>query len=291
VSQTVDYINQSQIPLPDLVFVVEPNRQPGVFHLDDLRWADSQPIKGYKLDGALLHIPLHAPLSPGAELRLFLTFELNLPAQAGPLGYTSRQSNLGDWYPFVPPYRVGQGWLVHEPAQVGEHLVYDVADYQVDISLADPATAPIIAASAPAVIHGNQYHYELGAVRSFAWSASSEYRVISKLVNSVAVVGYVFPEHFAAGQAATDATASALSLYSSLFISYPHTSLAMVEADFADGMEYEGLYFIGQEYLVAYSGNPQGYLTAVAVHETAHQWWYGLVGNIEQVIESLERAH
>jgi aminopeptidase N len=64
----------------------------------------------------------------------------------------------------------------------------------------------------------------------------------------------------------------------------------VVEAGFADGMEYDGLYFLGREYFAAYDGTPQNYLTALAAHETAHQWWYGLVGNDQALEPWLDEA-
>lgn len=279
VSQIVTYVNRTGEPLAELLFVVEPNRQPGTFRLHRLNWTDGQAIESFRLEGSRLQIPLPAPLAPGARVGMYLFFELDLPARSGPFGYTSRQTNLGDWYPYIPPYRAGQGWLVHEPAIVGEHLVYDVADYRVEIDLAGPHTDLEIAASAPAERNGTQYRYQLDAARSFAWSVSPEYQILQEPAGSAMVVSYVFPEHLSAGQAALRASMDALALYAELFHPYPHTSLAIVEADFADGMEYDGLYFLGREYYEAYAGSPQGYLTTIAVHEASHQWWYGLVGN------------
>lgn len=121
-------------------------------------------------------------------------------------------------------------------------------------------------------------------------SASPEYVILYTVSGPAAVLAYVFPEHQAAGQAALEATASALALYSELFAPYPHASLSLIEAGFADGMEYDGLYFLGQEYFAAYDGTPQNYLTALAAHETAHQWWYGLVGNDQALEPWLDEA-
>jgi hypothetical protein len=290
VSQMITCVNRTDEPLADLVFVVEPNRQPGAFHLQSLSWTDGQTIEGYRLEGSRLQIPLPDPLPPGASAGLYLFFELDLPARSGPLGYTARQTNLGDWYPHAPAYRAGQGWLVHEPAAAGEHLVYDVADYRVEIDLVGPITELAIAASASAESDGTRYRYQLDAARSFAWSASPEYQILQEQAGPATVVGYVFPEHASAGQAALRASADALELYAELFHPYAHTSLAVVEADFPDGMEYDGLYFLGQEYYAAYAGSPQGYLTIIAVHETSHQWWYGLVGNDQAAEPWLDEA-
>jgi aminopeptidase N len=185
--------------------------------------------------------------------------------------------NLGDWYPFVPSYREGQGWLVADPSVVGEHLSYDVADYQVEIAPTPPQPNLVIAASAP--FDAGTRQYRIDAARSFAWSASTKYRVLTGSSRLTAINAYIFPEHLVAGQAALQATIDALEVYSNQFAPYPHAGLTLVEVDFPDGMEYSGLYFLGQEYYAAYDGTPQNYLIAIAAHETAHQWWYGLVSN------------
>jgi hypothetical protein len=41
--------------------------------------------------------------------RFSVFYQLALPARAAPLGYSPRQANLGDWYPFIPPYRAWPG--------------------------------------------------------------------------------------------------------------------------------------------------------------------------------------
>jgi hypothetical protein len=279
VSETITYVNRSREPLSDLLLVVEPNQTPGVFRLNQMSWTDSLPVAGFTLEGVKLEVPLPKPLAPGANVDLHLSFELGLPAQRGPFGYTMRQTNLGDWYPFAPSYRTGQGWLVHEPSVNGEYLVYDEADYQVDIGLANSVNGLQIAASGLVGTDQGQYRYRLDAARSFAWSVSSEYAVVTGSVGTKTVVGYVFPEHLTAGEAALSTTVQALALFTELFGAYPHRDLSVVEADFADGMEYDSLYFLGQEYYAAYTGDPRGYLTTIAAHETSHQWWYGLVGN------------
>jgi aminopeptidase N len=63
-----------------------------------------------------------------------------------------------------------------------------------------------------------------------------------------------------------------------------------VEADFLDGMEYEGLFFLSHGFYDLYDGTPGGYLTFIAAHETAHQWWYGLVGNDQALEPWLDEA-
>lgn len=290
VTQTITYVNTTGETLDQLPLVVEANRQPGVFQLGSLRWAGGQEIAGYVLDGARLLVPLPQPLPPARTVVFSVFYQIALPAKAAPLGYSPRQANLGDWYPFVSPYRAGQGWLMHEPGAVGEHLVYDAADYQVDLSLAGDQTDLVVTGSGLAEVEGAVRRYRLSAARSFALSASPEYVMLYDMSGPAPVAAYVFAGHQSAGQAAAATTASALALYSELFAPYPHAGLAVVEADFADGMEYDGLYFLSHEYFAAYDGTPQNYLTALAAHETAHQWWYGLVGNDQALEPWLDEA-
>ena len=64
--------------------------------------------------------------------------------------------------------------------------------------------------------------------------------------------------------------------FNELFGKYPYSQLSVVEANFVHGgMEYPNLIYISD----ACSSYEE--YTNVIVHETAHQWWYSLVGNNE----------
>jgi aminopeptidase N len=165
-----------------------------------------------------------------------------------------------------------------------------VADFQVKLSLVQPIPDLVIAASAPAEQVGDVYLYHLPSARSFALSASTQYLVKSTVVNGVTVYSYSFPYDKTGGEQVLQDTAQALELYTKLLTPYPYTTLSAVEADFLDGMEYDGLYFLSRGFYNLYDGTPQGYLTFIAAHETAHQWWYGLVGNDQALEPWLDEA-
>ncbi len=55
-------------------------------------------------------------------------------------------------------------------------------------------------------------------------------------------------------------------------------------------MEYDGLYYLGESYYRQYKGEPLSYLVAIAAHETAHQWFYGVVGNDPAIEPWLDEA-
>lgn len=294
VDEQVTYYNHAGVPLHDLLLLIEPNRYPGSFSLTGLSREDGQPVTDYTLDGPELFLPLDEPLKPGDSISITLSYELNLPQQNTPFGYTERQTNLSDWYPFVPPYIPGAGWLVREPAYPGEHLAYDVADFQVEVQLARPYSADgsLLTIAASALDEGDQerHRYQLEAARNFAWSVSDQYKVLTTTVGDVQVLGYSFPFHVNADEPALQATADALALFIELYGPYSHESLSVVEADFLNGMEYEGLNYLSHAFYDYFTGTPENNLIIIAAHEVAHQWFFGQVGNDQALEPWLDEA-
>ena len=297
VEEQIAYTNQSGESIADLLLIIEPARYPGVFQLHSLSWSDGQPILDYTRDLGLLRIPLVDPLPPGEKLGLSLSYDLNLPSPSPsyygrpvPFGYSSRQTNLVDWYPFIPPYVPGEGWVAHNAGPFGEHLVYEVADFEVKIQVSDSNPDLVIAASAPAEMDDDVYRYQFKGARNFSWSVSDQYILSTTTVDSVVVLSYYFPVNTVAGKAVLQTTAEALELYNDLFGPYLRQTLTVVEADFLDGMEYDGLYFLSKGFYNLYSGGPADYLTAIAAHETSHQWWYSAIGNDQALEPWLDEA-
>jgi len=284
VEQTIMYPNHSGETLNNLVLAVAPNMWPGSFNLTALS-VDGMPVSAIDLSGQKLEFHLPTPLAPETTLTVSLHYTLILPfaEQQDPsverpriYGYTARQVNLANWYPFIVPYQAGAGWVLHDPWYYGEHLVYEAADYEV-ILTSDPSV--IVAASGFAEPLGNSIRYSLTAGRTFVISASPEFLTAVTQVDEVTVTSYFFPFFEGPGQAVLDVSAKAIQLYSQRFGPYPHKSLAAVMGDFNDGMEYSAFYFLPRDFYNLYDNTPQNYLTFVAAHETAHQWWFERVAN------------
>ncbi|RME06111.1 MAG: hypothetical protein D6803_07350, partial [Anaerolineae bacterium] len=199
-------------------------------------------------------------------------------------------TNLVDWYPFVPPYDPESGWVVHHPWYYGENLVYPMADFDVALEMLNAPQSTLIAASALDQGEGNAHRYHLENGRNFALSISPSYVMQEQQVGDTLVRGYYFPQQRTGGQAAFQTTIEALQLYNQLFGEYPYPSLSMVEADFLHGMEYQGLYFLSRGFFDTYEGKAENFLISIAAHETAHQWWYGLVGNDQALEPWLDEA-
>jgi hypothetical protein len=291
VDETITYQNSTGENLTSLVLAVEPNLWKGCYLPGSLT-VDSQAASGVSFNGDRLEVPLAALLAPGGTLNLFLHFDLHLPAADvyHLFGYNDHQTNLVDWYPFIVPYVPRQGWLLHPPAEVGEHLVYDEAVFDMTLHLTDSSLTAVVAASAPAERISYGWHFHLENARSFAFSVSADYQTASINVNGVAVTSYYFNDESTQGQAVLDNVAKALTTYSTLFGPYPYPSLNIVESPFYDGMEYDGLFFLSRDYYTTDDGTVLNNLVDIAVHETAHQWWFGAVGNDQALEPWLDEA-
>ncbi|MBK8417950.1 M1 family metallopeptidase [Candidatus Villigracilis saccharophilus] len=286
VFEDIYYPNNSADPLDRLVLAVVPNLWAGSFNLTSLS-IDDIPLTTFSINGQRLEITLPAALQPSAIVKINIEYILNLPfaEQEDPnisrpriFGYTTRQMNLTNWYPFVVPYINGE-WVLHEPWVYGEHLVYDAADYEVNLNFTDPASAPIIAASGFPEQIDNYTRYTINSARTFALSASREFQVSTLKSGDVTISSYYFSPSEAAGQAALQTSAESIEVYGERFGPYPHKSLAVVMGDFNDGMEFSGFFYLSRDFYSLYDGTPTNYLTFVAAHETAHQWWFDQVAN------------
>lgn len=299
VLQEIDYPNTSGEKLTTIVLAVLPNTLPGIFDLKNI-WADEAPLTNYSLEGQKLTLVLPFALENTKTIKLEFEYRLTLPdiTQGDPniirpqiFGVTERQVNLTDWYPMVVPYMPGQGWVLHNPWFYGEHLVYPLADFDVNLRFKDPpGNDPVVAASGRGEPIKDGTHYELKIARDFVFSMGRQLKSTSDRLDGILVTSYYYPGSAAAGQAALYATIDALKSYTSLFGPYPHTSLAVVQGDFEDGMEFDGLYYLSDGFYNLYDNTNNNYLVMVAAHETSHQWWFGRVANDQALEPWLDEA-
>jgi hypothetical protein len=306
VQETIVYPNHTGETLTTIELAVQPNLWNGGFKLHSVM-IDGKPISQIKLEGHKLELSLNDPIQPNQMIELALGFDLQLPpmgAYKNPndvkgqiYGYSDRQVNFVDWYPFIVPYTQEDQWTMYNPWYYGEHLMYDAADYAVSVTFSDGAK-PVIASSGELISSENDvYRYKMEKARTFAFSMGYEYVTYSTQVGDVTITSYVYPFWKISGKAVMEKTAQAVELYTALFGAYPHKTLSAVQGDFNDGMEYDGLYFLSRDFynnyqdpLIENNQSPRNYMTAIAVHETAHQWWFALIGNDQAIDPWLDEA-
>jgi aminopeptidase N len=81
-----------------------------------------------------------------------------------------------------------------------------------------------------------------------------------------------------------------LKVFGEILGPYPRKTLTIVEGDFLDGMEFDGLFFLGHAFYDYFVGGGKNNLIIISAHETAHQWWYAQVGNDQALEPWLDEA-
>lgn len=293
----------------EVVFSVLPARVPGLFMLEQVEvvklpeqtaemaqrsvsteWLQ---IAGHQdvattLDGIMLEIAMPTPVLPGEPVLITLVYAVRVPRitpttglPEGNLGAGEHVIQVGDWHPTLAPYVPGSGWQRWAYHHVGDPVIYPLADYDVRL-YADAGV--VVAAPGFETRQGLVRRYQLPRARCFAFLAGPDYRSIEADAEGVPIRVYYLPGNAGAAQAAADAALRAIVHFDDLFGPYPTAGLVIAQNAYGGSMEYSGLVSISAQAFQVYNGSPQALLISLVVHEVAHQWWYGAVGN-DQVHE------
>ena len=137
----------------------------------------------------------------------------------------------------------------------------------------DASTVRVAAPGRVVSSSGRTHVYELTDARDFAFGASPTYRTVSAPSAGSKVVVYYTT---GAGTTALASATAALARFESAFGEYPWPRYVTAQTGRkSSGNEYPGIVFLGSAVFTS---------REVVAHETAHQWWYGVVGN-EQIRE------
>lgn len=268
------YTNQTETILEEIPFVVPNNIQVLLINVNG-RLSESKSI----INTNSMVLPIIDDLEIGDPIEIQINYMLNVPQSIGVLGWTDQQINLADFYPFIPPYIESQGWLINEPGKVGESLVYDLADFNLIFST--NITSPYeLFSNAHSEIIDNKFDINAHDYRNVVLSICMGCSRSEVDYGTFKVIGGFITDDVDKGGEAIAIIGQSILYFSDLFgVAYPHDEMIIIEANFPDGMEYDGFFFLSKDYFDQYKGGFQNYLSILSIHETAHQWWYGLVGN------------
>lgn len=285
VDETVTYTNQTGVALNEIVMAVEPNHRGG-FTLENILLNGN--ALNYDMSGHRFTVYLPQTLAPNSQITLAMRFRIAIPAKLKehPYGYDVDQVNLTEWYPFVVPYI--NGWVLHDESYLGEHLVYDAADFDVNVKTTDAGI--IFATSGVSEPNGEWTRYRLFGARTFALSASDQFKVVDTTVGTTVIRSYYYPGYEEQASAILNAAFRAVGFWETQFAPFPYGSLSIVQADLNDGQEYDGLVFLATKFYNEYNGSARSNLVTIGVHEIAHQWWFGLVGSDQAMEPWLDEA-
>lgn len=262
---TIDYINPIDY-VPGYIEIEKANLK-GI----DLEWSIMEDIE------TILAVKLNEPLKKGKTLELYLEFMAKLPSTSDRYGYHDKGINCGNWYPIVCVYDE-KGWNLDPYYQIGDPFYSEVSNYKVSI------TAPkewVVATSGSIVSETNNedkntYNIEGQLIRDFAWVASKDFTIKQRKVDGIVIKLYSTNNDRNIMNKALDISEKAIQTFNKKFGKYPYKEYTVVITKFPSGMEYPSIVLISDEF---FHKNLIHILEKIIVHETAHQWWYAVVGN------------
>ncbi len=294
---TCNYVNNTDVPLKELWFHLYPNAYREGAKVSPIAQADIataypegrsyavSEIKSVAVNGEarevqiagvdedILTVPLGKTLDPTESVKVKIEYSVKLPCVRHRFGYTDKSVNLGNFYPVACMYR--DGAFVADPYySTGDPFFSECADYNVKVTAPEKWTGAFTGEVKSKTEKDGATTYKVSAenVRDFA-AVFGEYQKMSGLAGST-IVNYYYYED-AKPEASLNAAIDAVKTFSDMFGAYPYPEYTVVQTAFLHGgMEYPCLSMISDRY----SGD--SYLDII-VHETAHQWWYGVVGNDE----------
>ncbi len=304
VDELITFTNREETALETIVLDVQANQWENGFVLEGLSVNDLAVT--HELIANRLELILPVPLETGCQLTIKLSFRAQpgairdgLSSYRGFFGYSPRQLNISHFIPTVAA-RLNGEWQIHEPIGIGEQIVYEVADWDVVVSVENARESLQIATPGTVVeIDTLRWQVTLPKSRDFSISMSEDFVLHEKEVpGNVTVAVYSFPDavlntngvRLDGAQHALDEASKAVTLFQELYGDYPYDRFVVVQGDFPDGMEFTGLVFVGTAWFYNFDGSQYNYLTLITVHEVSHQWWYARVGNDAAVNPWLDEA-
>jgi aminopeptidase N len=293
--EEVRYTNQEDESLDEVYFRLFPNVAGGAATVSAIK-ADGRDMEPfYEFQDSALRVPLPAALPPGEQIVIQVDFEVQVAQEMagnyGLFGYFDGVLVLDEFYPVIPAYD-DEGWNVEVPPPDGDLTHFDASFYLVRVTA--PTSLTIVTSG---VEVGREYEgdkqvltFAAGPARDFYLAASENYVVVSETAGETTVNSYAFPEWRDGAELTLQFVAGALESFSERFGVYPYTEFDVVSTPMlARGMEYPGIVAISLELYdpeAVVSGWPSRVmLETVIAHETAHQWFYNVVGN-DQVDEA-----
>ena len=158
----------------------------------------------------------------------------------------------------------------------GDPFYSDVANYSVSISYPEKF---LLASSGQVLSEKCQdglkkAQIEGKKIRDFCIVLSDKFKTVSSKCGNVNINYFYYNDP--SPEQSISIASKAVETFNNLFGMYPYTVLNIVETNFLNGgMEYPNLVMVSDDLK---SSADYSY---VIVHELAHQWWYGVVGNDE----------
>ena len=238
-------------------------------------------------DRSLAAATLIDAVPPGGTMRLRVEWTGKFPRNFDRTGVIGNYYFVSQWFPKLGVFEAG-GWTAHQFFANAEFFS-DFGRYDVRMTVPDGwvVGATGVEQSRTPLGNGQTTHrYAQDDVHDFAWAASPDFIERREVFQApgrpqVQMRLLLQPEHAHLAERHFTAAAATLKYYGDWYGAYPYPTLTIVDPAYqsdSGGMEYPTIFTAGTPWLSPRgSGEPE----YVVIHETGHQWWYGMVANNE----------
>ena len=295
VTETIDYTNRTGETLEDIVLQTWLNAfeteetspaaleeiydacypegfSPGYMTLHDVLWnGEARPYEYGNRDRTALKI--HIPsLKDGEAGQITLRFLAHIPHCAYRTGYSGGKYQLGNVIPLLARFQDG-AWQANAYSPVGDPFVSDCADFDLTLYLPEGMT-PACSAKLEQAENG-AWRGQILSSRDVAICLYTDGKLAEGKIGNTEILSYA--DTASSARQALDFARKALQTFQELYGEYPYPSFSLCQVDFPfGGMEYPALVMLPAS---VYQEGKKDSMELVIAHETAHQWFYALVGS------------
>lgn len=302
-NQEIEYVNNSNIELDKLYFHIYPNafskKEFAPFEESDMQSAypngfnegyinikkissNNNNLK-YNISGEkedILEIELNEKINPKEKISINIDYNVKIPNSEGRFGYSDNTINITNWFPIACVYDEN-GWNTRSYEEIGDPFYSDISNFYLNLTLPKKYEIGTSGDIISEETDKEQTTYEIVAenIRDFAFILSDKFVVHKDTYNDVEISTYNLNLNQDIAKEVTEISKTSIEIFSELFGQYPYKNYSVVASDFfIGGMEYPNMVMIDES---LYNKKDTFLLEYVIAHETAHQWWYGVVGNNE----------
>lgn len=224
-------------------------------------------------DEDILIVKFKEDLAPDNSTEIYIEYTFSLPNINHRYGYGEDTINVANFYPIACIYEDGN-FNIDSYHYNGDPFYSEMSNYNVTLHIPEgykvASTGKIVDEN---TIDGmTTYNINAITVRDFAFTLSDKFNILSDTINKTKVNYYYYKDENP--NESLKAGVDAVRTFNEMFGEYPYDTLNIAEANFVHGgMEFPGLVLISGEVDIQ-----SDYLNVI-IHEVAHQWWYGIVGN------------
>ena len=240
---------------------------------------DSAMINGEQADYAwadeartVLTLPAEWPADE--EITVTLAYHVNIPDCGSRFGVQEGIFALGNVFPTLALWQDG-AWRAEPYVSIGDPFLTECANWTVRLTLPRGYTVASTGYAEPTFLaDAAVYTLQAQAVRDFALVISDQFSTAHGMADDVLIVACAREQ--SAARRMVKYARQAIACYEAHYGEYVYPTLTLAEVAFPyGGMEYPRMVMIGSSVIAATDDS----LEITVAHETAHQWWYAMVGS------------